>query len=565
MRSRFLLAVPLLISIAIGALGYLHVGGIPGAAERPLPPALAAPPSPLGLPPPGAELDAWFFNTTREARRDGTLLFLAAIIFVATLLRLVVPEAQRHLRTSVFFFFFYLTTIPVGSILVAGARLEPYVYVRGLALLLLAVAGTSLVSILLFDILMSIVRVPVKPILREVLTGAAYILVGASVLSRAGVNLSGLVTGSAVMGAVIAFSINNTLGDVLSGIILEWENAVEVGDWVRVGEVTGQVKEIRWRHIRIESRNWESIIMPNSMLMKTHVLLLGHRTHQPIQWRRWIYFQCDYKFPPTKVMGVVEEALQNCKIDRVASDPPPNCILFDFKEYAPYYAVRYWLTELLYDDGTDSVVRTRIYYALHRAGIEFSVPIRHISMSSEDEAARAREAADDHTTRLAALRRFGLFSMLTDKELEALVPHLAHAPFAKSEIMTRQGAEAHWLYLLLRGEASVHVRLASGDSTVVSRIKSGDFFGEMALLTGDRRSATVIADADCDCWRLDREAFREIVLKRPEIAEELSRILAARRIALQEVHAQAGSQAQSLAAAQHDVLTEIKEFFGLVH
>src|SRR5256885_2982495 len=107
----------------------------------------------------------------------------------------------------------------------------------------------------------------------------------------------------------------------------------------------------------------------------------------------------------------------------------------DFKESYCSYAVRYWLTDLAVDDPTDSVVRTRIYFALTRAGINLAIPKRSIHMTTDDHA-RAHKAAHSRDEKLAALRRVGIFVMLTEDELAALVPHLRYAPFARAEVMT---------------------------------------------------------------------------------------------------------------------------------
>jgi CRP-like cAMP-binding protein len=128
--------------------------------------------------------------------------------------------------------------------------------------------------------------------------------------------------------------------------------------------------------------------------------------------------------------------------------------------------------------------------------------------------------------------------------------------------MTRQGAEAHWLYLLVKGEAAVQVQVPGGAAKTVARLTAPDYFGEMALLTGERRIASVVADSDCECWRLDRQVFKEIVQARPEVAGELSRILAARRLQTEQAVA-AGGPKISLAAEERKLLEAITSFFGL--
>ena len=562
MRSKFGLAIPLLISIVLAASGLWILQANQSLSSAPVAKEFQTLPLATSLPPPGAVPHDWRANLYHEIVRDGTLLILASIVLVATLLRLAQPGAQRRVRSSVLLFFVYLATLPIGAILLAGVRLEPYGYVRAAALFCSTLTVSNLVAILLFDVFIAAIGVKIPPILRELVTGIVFIIALLSVLSRAGVQLSGILTTSAILTAVIGLSIQSTLGDVVSGVALEWEDSIEVGDWVKIGDTTGLVKEIRWRHRTLETRNWETVLIPNSLVMKTPVSILGRRTGKPLQHRRWVYFLVEFKHTPTSVIGAVEEALLAAPIERVATEPKANCILLDFKEFAAQYAVRYWLTDIAVDDPTDSLVRTRIHFALRRAGIDLALPARQINTVTRDESERARELAEQTNERLRALRTFAIFGMLTEAELASLCPHLRHAPFAQGEIMTREGAEAHWLYLICRGQAIIKVGLPSGEQRFVAKLGQGDFFGERALLTGERRAATVIAETECECWRLDRDGFKDVVQKRPEIAQELSRILAARQVANNEARL-GGSASQDVRGAEHDLLTSIRDFFGL--
>lgn len=558
---RALLLLLLVGSIALGWVGWWVQAHGPDPATTAVPDAFARPPSAVAAPPLGARPNAWFANTLHDARRDGALVVLAGIVFVASLVNLLSPAARLRLRTSVLFFFGYLATLPACGLLSAGVQLEAYGWLRTLSLFCMGMNVTNLVSVFLFDVVLPTVRLSSRPILRDLLTGIAYAVVTLTILSRAGVELKGILAGSAVLGAIIGLSIQSTLGDAFGGLILEWEDSLDVGDWIKVGDVTGQVKEIRWRHVRLETRNWETVLLPNSAVTKAQVTVLGKREGRPTQVRRWLYFSVGFEHPPTEVIGIINATLQAGPIERVAADPKPNCVLMDFKETGAYYGVRYWLTDLQATDSTDSVVRTRIYFALQRAGIDMAIPQRTVHMQVMDEAERTRQEMTDRKTRLGALGRFDLFRMLTEDELAKLVPHLSHALFARGEVMTRQGAEANYLYLLVRGAATVQLVTPDGPK-VVARLQAPDYFGEIALLTGEKRSASVVADAECECWRLERGVFKEVLQARPEIATELSQIVAGRRQRVQEALSE-GGPAHSLAAEQQAVLRQITRFFGL--
>lgn len=559
MRGRWVLLVPFLGAVVCLLLGAQLLRLEPDPALTAA--VFDAPPAPIAAPPAGAAPGFFLRSTLHEARRDGVLVALGAILLVATLVAIVRPEARRRLRASVLFFGIYLATMPLCGVALAAGKLVPFGWVRTVGWFFLACNATNLAATLLFDVVLAAVRFPVRPIFRDLITGAAYLIVTFGTLSLAGVDLKPILAGSALIGGLIGLSIQSTLADAVSGVILEWEDTIEVGDWVKIGDVVGKVKEIRWRYLRVETRNWESVLLPNNVVTKSNMIILGRREGAPTQWRRWLYFHVDYGRPPNEVIGLVNATLQAGPIDNVAREPKPHAILFDFREHAALYAVRYWLTDLAVDDPTDSVVRTRVMLALQRAGVTLAIPARDVRLTTTDEASRQREEAAARESKQGALRRYGLFAPLTEAELAKVVACLSHALFAKGEVMTRQAAEANWLYLLVRGEARVEVETPGGALKPVARMTAPDYFGEMALLTGERRTASVVAETDCECWRLERHVFKEIVQARPEIAGELSRILAARRVTLE--HTLAEGPPPSLAAEERRVLDAISSFFGL--
>jgi CRP-like cAMP-binding protein len=238
----------------------------------------------------------------------------------------------------------------------------------------------------------------------------------------------------------------------------------------------------------------------------------------------------------------------------------------EFRESWASYAVRYWLTDLLVDDPTDSVVRTRVVYALRRAGISLSRPATANFVTIEEEAHRARQSARDFESRLAALESVPLFAALTADERERLAPGLVRAPFAPGEAMVVQGREVHDLYILTRGAGDVRVAVPDAPPRVVGRITAPDIFGEMGMLTGEPRRATVIAVGEVECWRLGKEKFREVLAERPAIAQEVSKILAARQLELASATEGLSEESRRhrLEAAHGSLLVRIERFFGLV-
>jgi small-conductance mechanosensitive channel/CRP-like cAMP-binding protein len=491
------------------------------------------------------------------------LIFLIASVILFTLK----PVERGRTRTALLLFALALAGLLVEATLLSYGFTRShsaYKWVRWSWRILAALAFVNVAGAFIFEVFLVGLRLRPPRFLRDLLMASAYIVVTITVLSK-DVDLTGIIATSAVLTAVIGLSFQDTLGNMMAGMALQLEHAVGVGDWIKFDGQEGLVKEVRWRHTAIETRNWDTIVIPNSALMKTPVTVLGRRLGQPRQHRQWVYFNVDFRYSPAEVIDLVQTALRAEPIPSIAADPPPNCVVMDFKESYCSYAVRYWLTDMAVDDPTNSVVRTRIYFALQRANIPLSIPAHSLFVTEEDESHHQRKAAKQVQSRSETLKRVELFRTLTDEEREALAGRLRVAPFARGEVLTQQGAEAHWLYILTRGDAEVRISLDGNLNERIATLHEGDFFGEMGMMTGEPRSATVLALSDVECYRVDKDAFHDILRSRPEIAEDISLVLARRRVALDAAREGLNEEARLARMNQHqgDLLRRIRSFFRI--
>jgi len=510
-----------------------------------------------------------FWHQIQNAAEMGRTLPWLILIFViaSAILFTLKPNERQRTRTALLLFGLALAGLLVeASLLSYGfTRADSaYKWVRWSWRILLAIAFVNVTGAFVFEVFLAALRVRPPRFLRDLLMAVAYIVVTITVLSE-DVDLTGIIATSAVLTAVIGLSFQDTLGNMMAGMALQLEHAVRVGDWIKIDGQEGLVKEVRWRHTAIETRNWDTIVIPNSALMKTPVTVLGRRSGQPRQHRQWVYFNVDFRFTPANVVDIVESALRAEPIANIAAEPPPNCVVMDFKESYCSYAVRYWLTDLAVDDPTNSVVRTRIYFALQRANIPLSIPAHSLFLTEQDESHRERKTTEEIERRSETLKQVELFRTLDDEEREALAKRLLVAPFGRGEALTRQGAKAHWLYVLTRGDAEVRVSLDGNLTERVATLHRGDFFGEMGMMTGEPRSATVLALSDVECYRVDKEAFHDILRQRPEIAEDISMVLARRRVELDAAREGLNEEARLARMKQHqgDLLRRIRGFFRL--
>jgi CRP-like cAMP-binding protein len=378
------------------------------------------------------------------------------------------------------------------------------------------------------------------------------------------VDLTGILATSAIITAVLAFAMQDTLGNVLGGLAIQLDNSVRVGDWIQMDGLSGRVIDIRWRSTAVETRDWQTVVIPNSQLMKNRFNILGRREGAPQQWRRGIRFMIDPAVPPARVIALIDEEMREIMIANVARAPAPSCILHGFEHGNLSYELRYFLTDLQEDEFTDSAVRVHLFASLQRAGLRLAEEQRTVHAVAKDEAHAESVRQRELQRRLIMLKQVDLLAPLSEEERNFVAERLQYTPFARGDTITKQGSIAHWLYIIAFGEAEVRFEQPGRAPRVIGTVRPGQFFGEMGLLAGESRNATVVAKTDVECYRLDRASFQALLLARPELANEVSKVVAARKPELDTARAEAAeAMAHPPEPAQPALLERIQKFFGL--
>jgi len=495
---------------------------------------------------------------------------LAGLVIVAALVNAVRPAHRSRLRRAITLLILY--GIALGGAYAFRAADQPE-WSKGFFIgadVMRAFTLATLAALFTFSVLLPGVGVVLPMIASDLIVGIGYIVATFAILSHHGVNPTGALVSGAVVSAVLAISLQSTLGNIMGGVALQLDGSIHEGDWIQLENgKQGKVRAIRWRHTIIETRDWSTIVVPNAALLAGNITILGKRDGQSTPQRMWVWFNVDFRFPPTRIIQVVTDAILDAPIENVASDPRPNCVCMDFnrdgKESFATYAVRYWILDLAPDDPTNSRVRARIYTALRRAGIPLAVPAHTAFVELKDEQRTAKRDDRQLEERLTALETVHLFKAFKPDELRTLAAGMSHMIYTAGERITRQGAVAHWLYVMTSGTADIRVATHDGEQAIVAHLKAPDFFGEMGLMTGEPRTADVIATSDVDCFRLGKASFQQVLLQRPEIVGELSDKLAARRVELMAVREGLDAAAmKAREASERDrILGSIKSFFGL--
>ncbi|MCC6989075.1 MAG: mechanosensitive ion channel [Acidobacteria bacterium] len=357
-------------------------------------------------------------------------------------------------------------------------------------------------------------------------------------------------TTSAVGAVVVGFALQDTLGNLFAGLAIQVEKPFRVGHWVRVGEFEGRVQEVTWRATKLLTKQGQFVIVPNSVMSKDPIVNFSEPT---IPTRIEVEVGATYDAPPNVVKRALHEALDNAPL--VLRDPPPDVIVLGFGSSSVDYRLRFWIDDFGRDNTARDQVRTNIWYTFRRHAIEIPYPIQ-VEYSREEKSPRSADRLQALADRLGAV---DLFSGLDDVERARLAEACPELLYGERERIVRQGDAGRSMFVVLEGRVRVTIE-PSGQEVAVTT--AGGFFGEMSMLTGDPRTATVTAMDDAVLLEIDADRFRELAVRRPGLVEHVSGIVSARRQGLADAKA-AAEGARAAAPAPQSLLSRIKSFLNL--
>jgi small-conductance mechanosensitive channel/CRP-like cAMP-binding protein len=370
------------------------------------------------------------------------------------------------------------------------------------------------------------------------------------------VELTPFLATSAVVGAVVGLALQDTLGNLFAGIALHSEAPVHVGDWVRVGDRDGRVEQVSWRAMRLRTWDGDTLTVPNNEVARHAVL---NYSHPRAPHSRTIAIGVNYHTPPNRVIGVLRKVLEQVGLP---ADPPSSVRIVGYHESAIHYEIRYYFAGYEEYRRFESELYRLIWYHFRRHGIEIPFPVRDVFLHRAAPAVESRETPAERLER--ALRTVDLFRPLSDEELRSVMARSRPLHYAAGERVIEEGSPGDSFFIIDQGQVMVSKRMGGADREI-ARLMEGQFFGEMALLTGERRSATIEAATDVDLFMIDKPAFQDILAANPTIAVDISTLLSERRDAL--THAQddltAPLPTPGEGELKNDILGRIRAYFGL--
>jgi small-conductance mechanosensitive channel/CRP-like cAMP-binding protein len=446
--------------------------------------------------------------------------FVETLLVAAGLLGAFAVRRRRRALTSTTFL------LLAGSVLIdAGSRFLPNPDVRqkvAVAALVLFLFGLIRLVLEGVDAVTRRGKVHFSTIFKDLLMIVLWFTVLMAVLyTDFGVSPVSILTTTTVAAAVLGFALQETLGNIFSGLSLSIGRPFEPGDWIRSGQHVGQVKGIAWRATTIMTRANERLEIPNSVIAKD--VLFNYATGGV---REEITIGLSYGVPPNHVREVVLTLLRD--VPQVMRVPPPEVLAWDYADFSIQYRIKYWIA----DYGAQEYVRDRVasslWYALRRHSIEIPFPTRtvHVRDAGRDEDERAD--AEFERELMGDLRQVDWLRGLNDDELRMLVPSVDVRQFGAGELLVREGEQGDSLFIFRSGTAEAFAHTADGQTRHLANYVRGDFTGEMALMTGEPRTASVRAISDVEVIEMDREGFTQLFKEHPDAASAIGNIVLAR-------------------------------------
>ena len=393
------------------------------------------------------------------------------------------------------------------------------------------------------------------PELLRLLFLAAGVAIAALIFLRTvmGINVIALVAIPTALTAVIGFALQDTIKRFFAGLTLG--RLLRVGDWVHVAGREGRVTHVDLSHLTIITREDDLVMIPNDVALQQNILNYNQPT---TKHGRSVVVDAAYAAPPLEVERILVDAAK--AVPGVLSDPPPQVFTSAFKDSSIQYRVKYWIDEYVRALEIDGHVLSYAWYAFRRHGIEMPFPQRVIHTMKDEEPSQI--AQREQARIRGALKHIDFLSVLSPEELGGLAEKATTRVYLPGEVIVHQGEEGSELFFILDGHAEV--RVGEGPDSVLATLNPSQFFGEMSLLTGERRSASIVAQTRLEVLVLNKEAIAGPLRSNPSLVGQMSTLLVKRKSEL-AAHQERMSRRSDgdKEVEEHSLGARIRKFFGL--
>jgi small-conductance mechanosensitive channel/CRP-like cAMP-binding protein len=427
-------------------------------------------------------------------------------------------------------------------------------YVLAVLLLGLSVGVARTLSFVLFDVVFQRRKGREAPaLLRVLLSIILYsiflMLIYKVVLDEKGGGFE-LIATSTVVSVIIGLALQDTLGNFFAGLSIHIEQPFHILDAIRIGDMIGRVEAVSWRTTTIRTNNNTTVIFPNSRVARDPLEVYRFNNLN----RRVLHVPAPYRVAPQRVIALIRETVSS--IPNVASEKTPVVRIGDFADSSIIYEVLYWTKDYMWVPDIDAQIKQHVWYIYRRGEIEIPFPVRHVLLEQQ-EPAGSRQQADYEQV----IDSVEIFAPLTAEEREAVARSAIRSVYAPGELILRRGDPGDSMFVIYRGNVQVRLPSRDGDPQQVAELKPGNFFGEMALLTGEPRNADVITVSEVETLEIRKGVLQQLLDNNAALAEALSRTISERQVRLDE-YARAMPEEERRVKAK-TILRRIQRFFSL--
>ncbi|WP_218673799.1 mechanosensitive ion channel family protein [Candidatus Entotheonella palauensis] len=391
-----------------------------------------------------------------------------------------------------------------------------------------------LINVLVWDNLVTqALGTPIPRLIKD-LSAILICLIGITII--VGVVFEQPVTGiwatSGAFGVVIGFALRSLILDTFTGLAINVDNSYKIGDWVHVHsrnrvDYIGCILEINWRTTRLKTTDNNVIIIPNSLIGQSIVTNFS----SPSDISRFeLCFCFDADLPSERVIRVLLAGVKGAvSPSGIEEHPEPTVRINRVTDAGIEYRIRYWIYPAkLSPPKARHAVISSVQRNLRTAGISLARPKQDINLTQRPARPLNTDILDD---RVALLSSIDLFHHIETEALQALASNIKQVAFKSLDKVVAEGDKGDSMFIVIEGLLDVYVRNdADGKDIKVGHITSGQFFGEMALLTGKPRSATVVASTDVVGYEITHHCMQDLFRAYPEVLEAISKVLAERQL-----------------------------------
>lgn len=333
-----------------------------------------------------------------------------------------------------------------------------------------------------------------------------------------GQSTAGLLAASSVGLGVLGFSLSRVIADVFYSVALVFERPFDIGDWVMTADgQEGQVKEVSWRTTTLVTINDTTIVIPNSKV-GGDTLTNFNRPH--VSFYRSLSFTLPFSVTAYRAERLLLSSIE--EVPESASLPLKPVVSIkglsnDGVEWALFFGVP--------DYATQWSIKTRIHRAILRNLFYADIDVAQRRMNVTMQ--RPQSGNLDEET--GWLRRFALFEGLSDNERTWLAGQAREQLRFSGEPIVQQGEPGSSLFVVKEGVLDITIKGEDGTIREVGQIRAGHVFGEMSLLTGAPRGATVTPAVDTLVAEITKEDIEPLFRDHPELIEDIGAMLAERQ------------------------------------